>query len=100
LWGGDSISLERQGEADPIIDLMSELALSSLLPRGIKTWNNRNYETTIDLALASEELATSTIKCAIHGTEHGSDYRTIKTVFNISVPPLKHQERLLLKSAP
>ena len=31
LWGGDDVSLERQGEVDPIIDLMSELALSSLL---------------------------------------------------------------------
>jgi len=37
LWGGDDVSVERQGEADPIIDLMNELALSSLLPRGTKT---------------------------------------------------------------
>ncbi len=29
---------ERQGEADPIIDLMNEVGLSSLLPRGTKTW--------------------------------------------------------------
>lgn len=36
LWGGD-VSSERQGEADPIIDLMNEVGLSSLLPRGIKT---------------------------------------------------------------
>ena len=100
LWGGDGVSLERQGEADPIINLMSEIALSSLLPRGIKTWRDRNHETTIDLALASEELATSTIKCAIHGTEHGSDHRAIETVFDTSVPRPKQQERLLLKSAP
>jgi hypothetical protein len=31
------VSLERQGEADPIIDLISEFSLSSLLPRGTKT---------------------------------------------------------------
>ena len=31
LWGGDDISPERQGEADQIINLMSEYALSSLL---------------------------------------------------------------------
>jgi hypothetical protein len=24
LWGGDNISLQRQGEADPIIDLMND----------------------------------------------------------------------------
>lgn len=38
LWGGDNVSRERQGEADPIIDLMSEHALRSLLRRGTKTW--------------------------------------------------------------
>ena len=32
LWGGDDISRNRQGEADPIIDLMSEWSLRSLLP--------------------------------------------------------------------
>jgi hypothetical protein len=36
LWGGDNISLTRQGEADPIIDLMNEFDLMSLLPRGMK----------------------------------------------------------------
>ena len=38
LWGGDDVALERQGEADQIIDLMSDLSLSSLLRRGTKTW--------------------------------------------------------------
>jgi hypothetical protein len=46
LWGGD-VSLARQGEADRIIDLMSEFGLSSLLPRGTKTWQDKNHETTI-----------------------------------------------------
>ena len=41
LWGGDDVFLERQGEADLIIDLINEFALSSLLPRGIKTWHRR-----------------------------------------------------------
>jgi endonuclease/exonuclease/phosphatase family metal-dependent hydrolase len=93
LWGGDDVSLERQGEADPIIGLMSEFSLSSLLRRGTKTWHGGDYETTIDLVLASEELTTSMVKCAIHGTEHGSDHRTIETVFDVSVPSPKHQER-------
>jgi hypothetical protein len=53
LWGGDDVSLERQGEADPIIELMSEFSLSSLLPRGTKTWHNGEHDTTIDLVLAS-----------------------------------------------
>lgn len=74
LWGGDDASRERQGEADPIIDLMSEHALRSLLPRGTKTWQKGSQESTIDLVLASEELATSLMKCTVHITEHGSDH--------------------------
>jgi hypothetical protein len=31
LWGGDDVSLGRQGEADLIINLMNKCALSSLL---------------------------------------------------------------------
>src|ERR1700761_1124259 len=93
-------SLVRQGEADQIIDLMSDLALRSLLPRGTKTWQGGPYETTIDLVLASEELTASTVKCAIYGNEHGSDHRAIETIFDVSVPMPKRQERLLLKNAP
>lgn len=104
LWGGDDVSLERQGEADPIIDLMSEFALSSLLKRGTKTWQGGGHggdcESTIDLVLASENLTGSMVKCAVHGTEHGSDHRAIETVFDVPVPVAKQQERLLLKNAP
>ncbi|GKU05935.1 unnamed protein product [Fusarium langsethiae] len=89
MWGGDDVAVERQGEADPIIDLMNDFMLRSLLRRGTKTWQSGDYETTIDLVLASEELADANIKCAIHGTEHGSDHRTIETVFDISVPAPK-----------
>ena len=104
LWGGDDVSLGRQGEADPIIDLMNEFALSSLLKRGTKTWQgggqSGDCESTIDLVLASENLTDSMVKCAIHGTEHGSDHRAIETVFDAPWPAPKHQERLLLKNAP
>ncbi|KAF4270425.1 hypothetical protein CNMCM8812_001136 [Aspergillus fumigatus] len=86
LWGGDDVSLERQGEADPIIDLMNEFALSSLLKRGTKMWHGGglggDYESTIDLVLASENLTDSLVKCAVHETEHGSDHRAIETVFD------------------
>jgi Endonuclease-reverse transcriptase len=33
LWGGDDVSPTRQGEADPLVDFMSEYSLRSLLPR-------------------------------------------------------------------
>ncbi|KFA55196.1 hypothetical protein S40293_09951 [Stachybotrys chartarum IBT 40293] len=100
LWGGDDVSLVRQGEADPIIDLMSEFSLSSLLPRGTKTWQDHKHETTIDLVISSEELSENTIRCGIHSTDHGSDHRTIDTIFDVTVPILKHQPRLLLKNTP
>jgi exonuclease III len=93
------VTLVRQGEADPIIDLMTEHALSSLLPRGTKTWQCGDYATTIDLVLASKELADMVLRCAVHDTEHGSDHRMIETVFDSSVPVLQQQERLLLKNA-
>ena len=102
LWGGEDVTMARQGEADPIIDLMTEHALSSLLPRGTKTWQGGEYETTIDLVLASRELADTVTRCAIYATEHGSDHRTIETMFDssVSAPPQQQQERLLLKNAP
>jgi hypothetical protein len=104
LWGGDDVSLARQGEADPIIDFMIEFALSSLLKRGTTTWHgagqNGDCESTIDLVLTSENLTESMVKCAILGTEHGSDHCAIETVFDASWSPPKHPERLLLKNAP
>ncbi|KAI7759593.1 hypothetical protein LZL87_013994 [Fusarium oxysporum] len=98
--GGDDISLTRQGEADQIINLMNEFDLMSLLPRGTKTWSGGDFETTVDLVLASADLASLTVKCIIHGTEHGSDHRAIETEFDVSVPMPQAQERLLLKNAP
>ena len=37
LWGGDAMSAQRQGEADPIFEFMSGWSLQSLLPHGTKT---------------------------------------------------------------
>ncbi|OKO97584.1 hypothetical protein PENSUB_10010 [Penicillium subrubescens] len=104
LWGGDEVSSTRQGEADPIIDLINEFGLSSLLKRGTKTWHGGGYsgdcESTIDLALASENLTDSMIKCAVHRTEHGSDHGTIETVFDAPWTAPTQTDKLLLKNAP
>jgi hypothetical protein len=51
------------------------------------------------LVLALKELADTVTRCAIYATEHGSNYRTIKTVFDSLVLALQQQERLLLKNA-
>ncbi|EXU95332.1 reverse transcriptase domain protein [Metarhizium robertsii] len=79
---------------------MNELALGSLLPRGTKTWQGQEFESTIELVLASEELATSMIKCAIRETDHGSDHQAIETVFEVETPDQQQPERLLFKNAP
>ncbi len=100
LWGGEDVSRERQGEADPIIDLMSDYGLRSLLPRGTKTWQQGKHKSTIGLVLASEDLATSMVKCTIHTTEHGSDHRALKTTFDITTPERVVETGLLFKNAP
>jgi hypothetical protein len=100
LWGGDDVSRERQGEADPIIDLMSDHDLQSLLPRGTKTWQQGSHDLIIDLVLASEEPAMSVVKCIVHTTEHGSDHKVIKTAFDIAIPERVTEARLLFKNAP
>jgi hypothetical protein len=79
---------------------MNDFMLRSLLRRGTNTWQSGDYETTIDLGLASEELAEASIRCAVHDTGHGSDHRTIETVFDTSVPAPKQEERLLFKNTP
>uniref|UniRef100_A0A093ULR6 Retrovirus-related Pol polyprotein from type-1 retrotransposable element R1 n=1 Tax=Talaromyces marneffei PM1 TaxID=1077442 RepID=A0A093ULR6_TALMA len=100
LWGGDHISSVRQGEADALVDYMAEHSLHSLLPRGIKTWQSGDIETTIDLALASTELAEEMVRCCIHYTNHGSDHQAIETEFDISIPDRSADARLLWKNAP
>ncbi|KAL9561263.1 hypothetical protein ACKAV7_014618 [Fusarium commune] len=48
LWGGDEVTGRRQGEAGPIIELMGEHGLHSLLPRGTKTWEGPGVLDAID----------------------------------------------------
>ncbi|KAI1839719.1 hypothetical protein JX266_014065, partial [Neoarthrinium moseri] len=86
VWGGDGVSQARQGEADHLIDMMNELGLMSLLPKGTKMWQRDGRETTIDLVLTSEGLARDTIACGIHPTEHGSDHRAIEATFGTRMP--------------
>ncbi|KAG6996291.1 RNA-directed DNA polymerase from mobile element jockey [Fusarium oxysporum f. sp. conglutinans] len=101
LWGGDEVTGRRQGEAGPIIELMGEHGLHSLLPRGTKTWEGPGGKTsTIDLALASTELADEMTSCGIHPTEHGSDHRAIWTEFDTKPPERTPSDRLLFKNAP
>ncbi|KAI7758835.1 hypothetical protein LZL87_013818 [Fusarium oxysporum] len=101
LWGGDEVTGRRQGEARPIIELMGEHGLHSLLPRGTKTWEGPGgIASTIDLVLASTELADEMMSYGIHPTEHGSDHRAIRTEFDTTPPERTPSDRLLFKNAP
>ena len=82
------------------MDLMSDHDLLSLLPRGTKTWQRGGQESTIDLILASEELAGTVLRCDIYGTEHGSDHRAIETEFDVTAPERHVESRRLWKNAP
>lgn len=81
------------------MDLISEYALYNLLPRSIKTWQSGNYEFTIDLILALEELVTLIVKCVIHATEYNSDHKAIETTFDVITLERVVKERLLFKNA-
>ncbi|KAM4061069.1 endonuclease-reverse transcriptase domain-containing protein [Hirsutella rhossiliensis] len=79
---------------------MNEHGLRSLLPRGTKTWQGKDQESTIDLVLTTSELADEVATCAIHRTDHGSDHRAIQTTFDITMPERSARPRLLFKNAP
>jgi Endonuclease-reverse transcriptase len=58
LSGGDEVgATARQGEAQEILDLMTDLNLQLLLPRGTKTYESEQGDSTIDLILTSQGLA-------------------------------------------
>ena len=77
---------------------MGDYYLYSLLPRGTKTQQNGNCETTINLILVLDKLASMVVKCIIHGIEHRSDYRAIKITFNIVVMERATEQRMLFKN--
>ena len=79
--------------------MMSEQGLSSLLKSGTVTRMQGGDKSTIDLALATQALADSTIWCKTHDTDHGSDYVAIESSFDLSLPERPSVERFLFKEA-
>ncbi|KAJ5126459.1 hypothetical protein N7448_007238 [Penicillium atrosanguineum] len=91
----------RQGEAEPIVLLMAERGLSSLLPRGIITYEEGARQSTIHLALASKGLSRRVIRSGIHPVEDGSDHRAIETAFLTEArPTVAQRPRFLFQEAP
>jgi len=79
---------------------MDEHSLRSLLLRGTKTWQSRDVESTIDLVLASTELADQLLRYRIHPYNHRSDHRAIETIFDIMVEDRPVETRFLFKNVP
>jgi hypothetical protein len=102
LWGGDEVARSiRQGEGEPIIQLMADLDLQSLLPRGTPTWhaNGGEQQSTIDLMLTTPELANEVKRCTTEGNEHGSDHQFIRTAFSTTTDIRTHMPKRLWKKA-
>lgn len=79
LWGGSHInSTASQEESEPIIELMAELSLQSLLPVGVITFvSDVGRTSTIDLMLTTPGLTSELAKCSVWEHEYGSDHRAI-----------------------
>lgn len=100
-WGRDEVALSsRQGEVQPILEMMEDLDLDTLLPRGTITWENATNQSTLDLMLTSHSLTETHLKCQIHQTEHGSDHRAIETELDIDHAEPVTPVRYLFKNAP
>lgn len=56
--------------------------------------------TTIDLVLASNDLASNVAHCTTSEADHGSDHRKIETTLDLSIPDVQLKERLLLRNVP
>lgn len=84
----------------PIIDFTDEHGLISLLPRETKTWEGPGDKSTIDLILASAELAEGMAHCWLYPTVHQIDHRAIQTEFDLVMPKTIVGPRLIFKNAP
>ena len=101
LWGGPSVG-NTHGEGQPILDLMIEFDLQSLLPIGRLTWESpgRDAATTIDLVLASPRLTDCKMQCDLSPTRHGSDHRAIDTSFALDLLDIQDEPCYNFDKAP
>lgn len=101
LWGGNLIAAHSlQGEAEPLLDLMSKLNLQSLLPRGTVTYSARSVSSTIDLIFATARLAEEIDVCQVYECNHGSDHEAVHLRFSVTMSAPLSTPWLMFKSAP
>ena len=90
----------RQGETKPLVELMAELNLQSLLPRGIVTDSARAVSSTIDLIFTTARLAEEVEQSEVYDCNHGSDHEAIHSRFSTAIPLHLSAPRLIFKNAP
>jgi hypothetical protein len=93
LWGGAQVFGEagRNNEAEAIIDLMQENALTSLLPSGTVTWDHYNGSTcsTINIVLVSSDLSETCEYCDIYHNDRDSDHKAVRA--HLALDTREHQ---------
>jgi hypothetical protein len=81
LWGGVKATQDhtRQTEGEPIVDLLQELELQTLLPPGTIIWEHQSGDltSTVDVIAGSEGIVEHLDYCRIHHNDYGSDHRPI-----------------------
>ena len=89
-----------QEEAEPLVELMAELNLQNLLPRGTVTYSARAVSFTTDLIFTTACLAEKVEQSEIYKCNHGLEYEAIYLLFFTIVSMPLSASRLIFKNAP
>lgn len=81
------------------MEFMEDLSLQNLLSRGIITYESGDHSSTIDLVLASEQLAEGRTVCRPFETTYGPDHQPIKSHFQVAILTEEPKPRLAIRSA-
>ena len=89
-------------EGDPLVDLIQEMGLQSLLPAGTITWEHQSGDiaSIVNVLIGSEEIVEHLEYYRIHNTDYGSDYRPIALSYRGGIlPEARQRRRRLYKEA-
>jgi exonuclease III len=83
LWGGLTVRAS-DPESDDLINLVEEFQLSSLLPAGTVTYDDKNAQSCIDLCYGTQDLVDRVITCSTDpNIDHNSDHLPITTILDL-----------------
>lgn len=88
------------GGSRPLVELMAELSLQSLLSRGTFTYLVRAVSSTIDLIFTTARLAEEVEQSEVYNCNHGSDHEAIHSRFSTAIPMPLSAPQLIFVNAP